>query len=41
MRANIGPVAASYSDSYSSDEDDVSPRERSQVCFKISIIYLP
>ena len=25
---------ASYSDSYSSDEDDVSPRERSQVCIQ-------
>lgn len=26
---------ASYSDSYSSDEDDVSPRERSQVCIQV------
>ena len=28
-------VTASYSDSYSSDEDDVSPRERSQVCSQV------
>lgn len=32
--SDIGHIAlaASYSDSYSSDEDDVSPRERTQVC---------
>ena len=30
---NLSSIAASYSDSYSSDEDDGSPRDKTQVNF--------